>query len=137
MRNLSAMFIPLEIGLMILSGGALFLLAPGLVGLFSKSAAVTALGVTVLRMVAVSEPFYGFSIIIEGMMQGVGQTKKPFAYNVLGMWLVRIVGTFICTQWLGMGLISAWACMIAHNLLLFFLFLRCYMKGSWNPLLNV
>ena len=134
MKELSAMFIPIEIGLMILSGGALFVLAPTLVGLFSDSAEVIHLGTTVLRMVAVSEPFYGFSIIMEGMMQGVGNTKKPFWYNILGMWGVRIVGTFLCTRIFGMGLVAAWACMIAHNLLLFVLFLGCYIRRSWNPL---
>ena len=136
MNELARMFIPIEIFLMILSGGALFLLAPSLVGIFSKSAEVTALGITVLRMVALSEPFYGFSIIVEGMMFGVGNTKQPFVFNILGMWGVRIVGTFICTQLLSFGLVSAWACMIAHNLLLFFLFLYCYITRKWNPLEN-
>ncbi|MBE5803043.1 MAG: MATE family efflux transporter [Clostridiales bacterium] len=134
MKALARMFIPIEIGLMILSGGALFILAPGLVRIFSSSQPVIDLGTTVLRMVALSEPFYGFSIIIEGMMQGVGKTRQPFIYNILGMWAVRIVGTFICTQLLGLGLVSAWACMIAHNLLLFVLFLLTYLRGGWNPL---
>ena len=102
--------------------------------LFSANEAVIGLGATVLRMVAVSEPFYGFSIIIEGFMMGVGRTKVPFAYNIIGMWLVRIMGTFVCTQLLHMGLVAAWACMIAHNLLLFVLFLICYIRGVWNPL---
>jgi len=134
MKELARMFIPIEIGLMILSGGMLFAFAPSLVSIFSKSQEVIALGTTVLRMVALSEPFYGFSIIIEGMMQGVGKTKLPFIFNVLGMWAVRIVGTYICTQQLGLGLVSAWACMIAHNLLLFILFLLTYLRGGWNPL---
>lgn len=134
MKSLARMFIPIEIGLMILSGGLLFVSAPSLVGLFSKSDEVVRLGATVLRMVAVSEPFYGFSIIVEGFLMGVGKTKLPFIYNIFGMWGVRIIGTFICTQILGMGLVSAWACMIAHNLLLFVLFLICYIRGTWNPL---
>ena len=134
MEDLLTMFIPIEVGLMILSGGALFLTAPYLVGIFSRSPEVISLGTTVLRMVAVSEPFYGFSIIMEGVLQGVGNTRKPFAYNILGMWGIRIVGTFVCTQLLGMGLVSAWACMIAHNLLLFVLFLLCYARKTWNPL---
>ena len=134
MNELARMFIPIEIVLMVFSGGALFLLAPALVGIFSQSAEVIALGTTVLRMVALSEPFYGVSIIVEGMMLGVGNTKQPFVFNILGMWGVRIVGTFICTQLLGMGLVSAWACMIAHNLLLFCLFLYCYASRKWNPL---
>ncbi len=134
MKSLADMFIPLEIGLMVLSGAALFVGAPPLVGLFSKSPEVIGLGTTVLRMVAVSEPFYGFSIIIEGMMLGVGKTRTPFVYNIIGMWCVRIVGTFICTQMLGFGLVSAWACMIAHNMLLFVLYLIVWIRGSWNPL---
>ncbi len=134
MKDLAAMFIPMEIFLMILSGGALFLSAPALVDIFSDNPEVIALGSTVLRMVAVSEPFYGFSIIMEGMMQGVGKTKLPFFFNVSGMWGVRIVGTFVCTQILTFGLVSAWACMIAHNLLICLLFFICYIKGSWNPL---
>ena len=134
MKDLAAMFIPIEIILMTLSGGALFLSAPYLVDIFSDSPQVIALGTTVLRMVAVSEPFYGFSIILEGMMQGVGKTKEPFWYNIAGMWGVRIVGTFICTQLLSFGLVSAWACMIAHNMLLFVLFLVCFIRGKWNPL---
>ena len=134
MKDLASMFIPIEVLLMIFSGGMLFIFAEPLMELFSKSAAVIGLGTTVLRMVAVSEPFYGFSIIIEGMMQGVGKTKAPFVYNIIGMWAVRIVGTFLCTQLLGFGLISAWACMIAHNLLIFVLFMISYVRGSWNPL---
>ncbi len=134
MDELAAMFIPIEIALMILSGGCLFIFAPNLMSIFSTSEEVITLGTTVLRMVAVSEPFYGFSIIIEGMMQGVGKTKEPFVYNIIGMWMIRIVGTFICTQLLGYGLVAAWACMILHNLLLFVLFLICYLRKAWNPL---
>ena len=133
MQELAKLFLPIEVLLMTVTGGLLFVTAPPLVGIFSTSAAVITLGTTVLRMVAVSEPFYGFSIIMEGMMQGVGKTKETFAYNIIGMWGVRIVGTFLCTQLLGMGLISAWACMIAHNLLLFVLFLRIYRKKTWIP----
>jgi putative MATE family efflux protein len=134
MKELARMFIPIEVTLMILSGGALFFLAPSLVGIFSKSQEVTLLGITVLRMVALSEPFYGVSIIIEGMMQGMGRTVLPFLFNIMGMWGIRIVGTFLCTKLFGMGLVSAWACMIAHNLLLFVMFLVCYLTGQWNPM---
>ena len=136
MKKLAAVFLPLEIGLMAVSGAALFLLAPVLVSIFSDNPEVIGLGVTVLRMVAVSEPFFGFSIIVEGMMHGVGKTKAPFLYNLTGMWLVRIAGTFLCTRMLGGGLVAAWGCMIAHNLLLFILYLITYIRGSWDPLQN-
>lgn len=134
MYSLAQMFIPIEIALMTLSGAALFVLAPSLMSIFSTSQDVIHLGSTVLRMVAVSEPFYGYSIIIEGFMQGVGKTKEPFFYNIVGMWLIRIVCTYICITFFHMGLISAWACMIAHNLFLFVMFVYCHITGKWNPL---
>ena len=134
MKDLGRMILSIEVLLMIFSGGLLFLFAPDMMGLFAADAAVITLGAIVLRMVAVSEPFYGVSIIIEGMMQGVGKTMTPFVCNIIGMWGIRIVGTYICTQILGMGLVSAWACMIAHNLLLFVMFSFLYATGKWNPL---
>ena len=102
--------------------------------LFSRDVQVIALGAVVLRMVAVSEPFYGVSIIIEGMLQGMGRTMMPFVCNIIGMWGIRIIGTFLCTQLLGLGLVSAWGCMIAHNMLLFILFSLYFRSGKWNPL---
>ncbi len=132
--NLAKMIIFIEVVLMILSGSLLFLFAPNMMRLFSQDLNVIALGAIVLRMVAVSEPFYGVSIIIEGMMQGMGNTLMPFVFSVSGMWGIRILGTFLCTQVFGMGLVSAWSCMIAHNLLLFVMFMICYLTGKWNPM---
>ena len=134
MRDLSQMLLILEIGMMAISGTLLFIFAPGMMRLFTADAAVIALGATVLRMVAVSEPFYGVAIILEGMLQGVGDTVTPFFFNILGMWGVRILGTFLCTRVFHFGLIGAWSCMIAHNLLLFLLLTLHFRRGKWNPL---
>ena len=134
MKDFSRTIIAIEVLLMIFSGGLLFLFAPTMMELFTKDPEVIRLGSIVLRMVALSEPFYGVSIIIEGILQGVGKTITPFVYNIIGMWGIRIIGTFICTQIFGFGLVSAWACMITHNLMLFTMFLIHYLKGHWNPL---
>lgn len=132
-KDLTRMILPIEVILMILSGGLLFLLAPGMMSLFSKDQQVIMLGATVLRMVALSEPFYGVTIIIEGMMQGMGNTVIPFVCNIIGMWLIRIVGTLICVEVFDLGLIAAWACMIGHNLLLFGIFGFLCLTGRYIP----
>lgn len=72
-----------------------------MIRLFSSDDQIISLGSTVLRMVAVSEPFYGVPIVIEGMMQGVGKTVTPFVFNVVGMWGVRILGTFVLHSYAG------------------------------------
>ncbi len=127
-KDLSTLIILIEVAMMVLTGGLLFVFAPQMVRLFSQDARVIALGSTVLRMVACSEPIYGISIVVEGMLQGAGKTKAPFVFNVIGMWGVRILGTLICIRRLGGGLVSAWGCMIAHNLLLCLLFVLYYRK---------
>lgn len=136
MKDLAALIILLEVGMMIISGSLLFVFAPDMMRIFASDAQVILLGSIVLRMVAVSEPFYGVSIVTEGMMLGVGNTIIPFVFNITGMWGVRIVGTFICTQLLDMTLVAAWGCMILHNMLLFCLYTIYYRKGKWNPLLR-
>ena len=131
-RELGRMILSIEVVLMIVSGSLLFVFAKDMMGVFSNDVQVILLGSVVLKMVAVSEPFYGVSIIIEGMLQGMGKTFVPFVCNIIGMWGIRIVGTFICISLLGMGLISAWACMIGHNLLLFVMFVIYYASGRWD-----
>jgi len=136
MRSVTRTLLILEVSIMCLSGALLFIFAEKLMWLFTISAETVALGTTVLRMVAVSEPIYGVAIILEGIFQGVGDTKGPFAINVLGMWGFRILGSFVLLRFFGLGLEGAWACMIAHNTFLGIMFTIRYKKGTWNPLLR-
>lgn len=125
-----------EVALMLLSGGLLFAFAPWMAGLFTRSPEAARLSSTVLRMVACSEPFYGVSVVTEGMLQGAGETRIPLRYNLVGMWAVRILGTFLCTRAFGLGLVAAWACMIANNLLIFTLYLIYLLRGKLNGLIR-
>lgn len=134
MKQICRMMIALEIALMALSGATLFAGAEALMGVFTKDAQVIALGARVLRMVALSEPIYGVAIILEGIFQGVGDTKSAFAFNIIGMWGVRIFGTFIMLRFFSGGLTAAWGCMIAHNILLGAMLTVRYLRGKWNPL---
>ena len=145
MKQFTRMMIQLEVGLMLLSGTALFFGAYTLMQLFipageTVNQRVIDLGATVLKMVAVTEPIYGVSVVLEGIFQGVGDTKHCFVYNLLGMWGIRILGTWILLTQFGMnaapesGLISAWACMIAHNIVVGILLSTRYLRGKWNPL---
>ena len=76
------------------------------------------------------------SNVLEGMLQGAGDTKFSFFANIIAMWTVRILGTFITTRILGMSLVAAWACMIGHNMTLFLCYLIYYRTGKWAKPLN-
>ncbi len=128
LKELGRTIVFIEVVLMVISGTLLFIFAPSMMRIFSSDESVITLGSIVLRMVALSEPFYGVSIVIEGMLQGMGKTVAPFIYNIIGMWGIRIVGTFICIRYLDYGLVSAWGFMILHNLFLFVMFNIYYRK---------
>ena len=136
LRRLGSTILPLEIGLMVISGGLLFLLAEPLVRLFTRDESVVRLGTTVLRMVAVTEPLYGVAVVLEGIFMGVGDTMYAFYCNIVGMWGVRVLGTAILVRGFGLGLTAAWGAMIAHNILLCILFALRYRSQRWNPLVS-
>ncbi len=123
------LLIIIESVLMVISGSMLFAFAPQMITLFSNDALVITLGTVVLRMVALSEPFFGITVVLEGVLQGMGKTVQPFVFNLIGMWGVRIVGTFICTQIFTFGLESAWLCMISNNLLVCILYIVSWVKN--------
>ena len=134
LQSITTAILVMETGLMVVSGALLFCFAPAMAGLFSRDARVISLSTTVLRMVALSEPFYGVYIVLEGCLQGAGNTKAPFLFNVIGMWCVRILGTFLLVSCLHYGLVAAWGAMICHNLLLFLIFVLYFRSGRWTEL---
>lgn len=136
MREVTRTLLALETAMMAVSGAALFIAAERMMRLFTPDPEVIRLGTTVLRMVAVTEPLYGVAVVMEGIFQGVGDTMYAFRCNIIGMWGVRVLGTAVCVRMLGLGLTAAWGCMIAHNVLLFMLYVLHYRSGRWNPLVT-
>lgn len=136
MRSVTRTLLILEPALMAVSGATLFALAPRMMAMFTPDEDVIRLGSTVLRMVAVTEPLYGVAVVLEGIFMGVGDTMYAFACNIAGMWGLRVLGTAILVRAFGLGLTAAWGAMIAHNILLFALFVIHYRSNKWNPLVS-
>ncbi len=119
------------LGIMTISGILLFFFAEPLMGFFTNDPEVIVLGSIVLKMVAFNEPFFGLYIISEGIYYGLGKTKYPFIIESGGMWLVRILSTFIGIHFFNQGLIYVWCCMIADNVLKA-IFLTIPLKNLWK-----
>ena len=105
----------MTIGVMIINGIVLYLIASPLMAAFTSSARVVELGASMLRMVAFSEPFFGLMICMQGLFYGMGQTKNVFYVEAFSMWGIRILFTFITVKVWHLGLTEVWYCMIADN----------------------
>ncbi len=103
--------------MMSISGLALYLISDIMMPLFTSSDEVAVLGAAMLRIVAFTEPFFGIMIMMQGIYYGLGKTKYVFVVEVIGMWLVRILFTFLCVVIWHMDLYAVWYCMIADNIL--------------------
>lgn len=68
----------------LLAGIFLFFCAEPLAGLFSSDPEVIALAADMLRIVAVSEPLYGLSIVLGGVLRGAGDSRTPFLIVLVG-----------------------------------------------------
>ncbi|MDP4108467.1 MAG: MATE family efflux transporter [Bacillota bacterium] len=124
--------IMLNAAIMIVMGGLLFLLSTAVMSIFTSDAFVIKHGASALRIVALSEPLYGVSIILEGIFMGVGDARAPFYTCAFSMWVARILPTLICVNVLGLGLNAVWCCMVADNSLRFVIYLIRYLRGSYK-----
>lgn len=115
---------------------ALFCFPASMMRLFTPDADVISLGAQVLRIVAVSEPFFAVVIILEGTFNGIGETKIPFVISIVSMWGIRIVFSWLCICIFHFGLPSVWICMVADNFVRFVFLAAWYAKGSWRKKLS-
>ncbi len=115
LRKTGEISVLLTIGMMCISGLLLYLGARPLMRLFSPVDQVVSLGAEMLRLVALSEPFFGFMVVLEGIFYGLGRTRYAFFVETAGMWGVRILLTFLCVRVWDLGLRAVWYCMIADN----------------------
>ncbi|MBR4442238.1 MAG: MATE family efflux transporter [Clostridia bacterium] len=131
LRRVSRTIMLVTMAMMTVTGAILFAIPDRMMSLFTPDAAVVAGGIQILRIVAVSEPIYGMSIILEGTFNGVGDTKAPFVISLACMWGIRILFTWICVKALGLGLVPVWLCMVADNVMRGALLAVRYARGKW------
>ena len=132
MDRLARLLIIVTVSIMTVTGVLLFLFPHLVMGIFTKDAEVIRQGVIVLRIVAVSEPIYGALIMMEGIFNGVGNTKTTFLVGVSTMWGIRIVGTILCIQVFHFKLPAVWGCMVAENVTKALILGVLFLRGVWK-----
>lgn len=130
LRQVGKLSVGLTVAIMCVSGALLYAGARPLMRLFSPSDPVVSLGAEMLRLVALSEPFFGLMIVLEGIFYGLGRTRYAFFVETAGMWGVRILSTWLCVHVWGLGLRAVWYCMIADNVCKALLFAIPFVKKS-------
>lgn len=131
-RRVTKLITAIAVLLMTVTGVLLFLFPGFMMSIFTTDDQVIAGGIQVLRIVSLSEPVFAALIILEGIFNGIGDTKAPFVFSIVSMWGVRILGTCLCLFVLDAGLAAVWVCMVCDNVTRCALLSWRFVRGGWK-----
>ena len=109
-RSFAWMTVSLGMVVMAFMGVVMYIFAPEMIGLLSPVVDIQALGISVLRIEALAEPFFAASIVAYSVCIGAGDTLRPSLINLGSMWLIRLTLAYalashygLCGVWFAMA----------------------------------
>ncbi len=89
--------------------GLLFLFIPGyLARIFTNDPTIASIAAICLMIGAIEQPFMGFCHIIKGTFQGTGDTRTPIYLGAAGVWVPRLILSYLLALHFKMGLTGIW-----------------------------
>jgi len=89
--------IVLGAGFMLAAAAAFVVLPRRLLRVFTDDPDVIAIGVTLLALAALFQLFDGIQVVATGALRGLGDTRNPLIWNLVGHWLIGLpAGYYLC-----------------------------------------
>lgn len=99
-----------------------------IIEIFSRDAAVIAVGATLLRIAAFFELFDGLQTVATGALRGLGNTRTPMLAHFAGYWLVGLPVAYTLCFPLGWGAPGLWVGLCAALILIGSILLNCWRR---------
>lgn len=116
---------------MVIVGLIYYIFAPQLAGIFTKDAEVILQVTKVLRIIALFQPFLSITLVITSALQGAGDTKFPMYSTFIGIWGIRVIGTYVLGIVLELGLVGVWLSYAFDIFIRSILLMVRFLKGRW------
>lgn len=113
-------------------GLVFFFFSYQLAGLFTGDIAVQEAAGECLQMMAISQPFLAYVMVLAGALRGAGDTKYVMLVTLIGTWGSRVVIGWLLGIFLGIGLKGVWLAMIIDNLVRAAMMIVRYQRGKWQ-----
>lgn len=117
---------------MSLLGVLLFLIPEPFIRLFTRDPEIIKNAAACLRLVAIAQPFLAISMVFSGALRGAGDTRYVMINTLIGVWGIRLLGTYILIDLFHMGLMGAWIGMVLDLFVRGTLNLRRFRGGKWK-----
>jgi len=101
---------------------------------FTTEPDVIALGTMALRVAALADIPMGLVLILNGGLQGAGDTRAAAAFTLLGSWGVRLTLAYLMIDIFGWGLFGAWIAAACDWVVRLLLFWHRFERGRWREM---
>lgn len=108
------------------------LLAPQLVGLFSRDPVVVGYGASCLRIISVCYVLYAYGMVIAQAFNGAGDTRTPTLINLVCFWMVQLPLAFTLARGMRMGPNGVFLAILIAETLLALLAIYVFRLGRWK-----
>lgn len=121
----------LSVGIMSAFALLAFALAPYYMKIFFSHEETIRHGVTLLRITALSYPFFGAFIMLEQIHLGVGLNTPFMIISIVHSWGFQVLPAVIVTQLLGLSVNAVWWVITLSSVLTTAIFYTYYRRGRW------
>lgn len=111
-----------------------FIFAPQFASLFTDTKEIQDMVVSVLRLIALFQPFAALTQIITGALQGAGDTKFPMYSTLIGIWLGRLGVGYLLGVVFKLGLLGVWMGYALDITLRGVILLKRFLGGKWQKI---
>lgn len=100
--------------------------------LFTRDPEIIANASICLKLVAIAQPFLAAVMVFSGALRGAGDTRYVMINTIIGVWGIRLLGTYILIDFFHFGLLGAWIGMVADLLVRGTLNFMRFRSGKWK-----
>ncbi len=87
----------------------IFILTPDLsIKAFTTEQSIVLLGMPVIPILAVNQPFLNFMIVMGGALRGAGDTRRLMLYTIARLWILFIPLSYLCIIVFDLGVTGVW-----------------------------
>lgn len=103
-------------------------------GFFTADTAVQLAAGDNLKILAISQPFLAYVMVLAGALRGAGDTKFVMYVTLVGTWGSRVLMGWFLGIYLGLGLRGVWIAMVLDNLTRAAMMIVRYRGGMWKTI---
>jgi len=115
-------------------GVLFFFFSHQIAGFFTADAAVQLAAGQNLKIMAISQPFLAYVMVLGGALRGAGDTKWVMFVTLVGTWGSRVVMGWFLGIFLGLGLRGVWIAMVLDNLIRAAMLVARFRGGYWKTI---